>query len=181
MFCSCDVRDPVRDGFGSEGSRGDHVGDVGDEEFGVPFLADDFHEGMVAKGAGDFFREAGAVYDKGLSSFQPVLLGGGDREGTELGHFSFEESRRCVGVIGLETIGAHQFCEVPGFVGGGKFLGSHLVEAHPDAPLGGIPGAFGACEPASDDHHERRSHIRVEKYTRSCNLIRVCFVKKGYE
>ena len=54
-------------------------------------------------------------------------------------------------VVGAEGIGADQFGQAIGLVGGGFALWPHLVQGHRDAGFGELPGGFGTGQAAADN------------------------------
>ena len=77
-----------------------------------------------------------------------------------LPHFPVQETYGIVLiVVGSKRIRANQFSQLPGLVGKGSALWPHLVQDNLNAPLGGLPCSFGACEATANDM-KRVRHAR---------------------
>ena len=62
-----------------------------------------------------------------------------------------QADRIVLGVVGPETVGAHQLGEAVGMVRIGLRHRPHFVEHDGGAGFGRLPGGFGAGEAAADD------------------------------
>jgi hypothetical protein len=62
-----------------------------------------------------------------------------------------QETGGPIGGLGTEGVGANEFGEVFGMVGGAGLGGAHFVKHDGDACLGDLPSGFGASDATADD------------------------------
>ena len=81
-----------------------------------------------------------------------VGVGGAHDQGTQTAHFGVQQPDRVIGgIVRAEGIGADQFGEAVGAMRFRHSLRAHLMQHHPDAGPGDLPGGFGTGEAAAND------------------------------
>ena len=138
-------------GLGGEGAGGhDHLSLLRDVQH---FLLHHSDVGVVF----DLLRNRGgegvAVHRQGAPRLHPVLVGAGHDERVTPAQLLLQQPHRVLQLVGAQGVGAHQLPEVGAVVGGGHFLGLHLVQAHGNAPVGQLPGRLAAGQTGPNDNH----------------------------
>ncbi len=119
-------------------------------------FADDANQRLGGDGLGDAAGELDAIDGQGVAGGNGGLVGNAQEGGARAAHLLLEQPGRGVGRFALEGVGADQFAEVGGLVGGSEARlavdeGAHLVEVHLAAQARGGERGFRAGESAADD------------------------------
>ena len=107
---------------------------------------------MLEQPRRDGFRECVAIDGKSSSGGETVAVGRLYDQPASLPHFPVKKTDRVVlVVIGPEGVRADHFGIIAGLMGKGARARSHFVQDHRNPLFGGLPGGFGASQPAADD------------------------------
>ncbi len=119
-------------------------------------LANHADVGLGGDGFGDAAGELDAIDGEGVARRDGRFVGNAQKRGAAAAHLLLEQPGRGVGRLAFEGVGADQFAEVGGLVGGGEARlavdhGAHLVEIDLAAEARGGERGFRAGEAAADD------------------------------
>ena len=114
-------------------------------------LVQDANVRVALQGLRDRLREEVAVHGQGRARRHPHRVRRFDDEGAQAAHLFLEDAGGALDFGGAEGVGADQFGQVPGLVGGCLLLGAHLVEGDPGATIRSLPGGLGAGQAPADD------------------------------
>ena len=112
--------------------------------------------GLGGDGFGDAARELDAIDGQRVAGRHGRLVGDAQKSGAGAAHLLLQQPGRGVGRLALERVGADQFAEFGGLVGGRQARlavdhGAHLVEVDLAAEARGGERGFRAGQAAADD------------------------------
>jgi hypothetical protein len=118
---------------------------------GGDFFPANCNERFAREGVGDFGGEGDAVDGESMPGRNGAGAGKLEQQRSGAAHFLFEQPGRSVHAVGLQRVGADQFGEVGGLMGGRGARGAHLTEFDGDAAAGALPGGFRSGKAGTDD------------------------------
>ena len=118
-------------------------------------LADHGDGRMILDFFGDALGKEGAVHGQGPAGRNLGLVRRRHDQGAQLPHLFFKQTHGGRDIGGAQGIAADQLGQLRGLVRRAEPHRLHLMDGHPAAALGSLPGGLASREAAADDSNFR--------------------------